>query len=420
MKAVIRRAIVFFLMTLAAACAWPVIAADIPQVKPAWRADVRARMHPLHAPDSDDFSDLQFLKPLLAGKRVVQLGESSHGVAEFNLAKVRLVKFLHQQMGYDVIAVEGSLGQCHDADRAVGTLPPREIMQRCFFPNWRTAQGLPLFDYLAAARKSSAPLTLAGFDSLDSAPGVEHLLRLQTMLEALDSPLASSFAAMKARMAATDGYLPPAEPAGLQAFAAQSAQLIGAQRARLLAKGISADDIDLARQVAITLGAHVEYLSTPGDARYARREKMMAENLNFLLDRLYPNRKVIVWAHNDHIARQPADATPKLMGSYLAERRKAELYTVGIFMGSGAQKFNDGKVVSISPPAPETMEAVLANGAATYGLVDFSRAKAEPASAWMFEPIIARSWGINPQAIIPSQAYDAVLYIDTVTPTSSD
>lgn len=36
------------------------------------------------------------------------LGEASHGVAESNWAKVRLIKFLHQQLGFDVVAFESS------------------------------------------------------------------------------------------------------------------------------------------------------------------------------------------------------------------------------------------------------------------------------------------------------------------------
>ena len=50
----------------------------------------------------------------------MQLGESGHGVAEFNHAKVRLIKFLHQQMGFDVIAFESGLFECFNADRHGG------------------------------------------------------------------------------------------------------------------------------------------------------------------------------------------------------------------------------------------------------------------------------------------------------------
>ena len=42
---------------------------------------------------SNKFEDLEMLKPLLHDKRIVFLGESSHGVAQFNLAKTRLIQF---------------------------------------------------------------------------------------------------------------------------------------------------------------------------------------------------------------------------------------------------------------------------------------------------------------------------------------
>jgi hypothetical protein len=156
--------------------------ADIAPASAAWRADVASRVHPIRSLYSDDFSDLQFLKPVLAAKRVVQLGESGHGVAEFNLVKVRLIKFLHQQMGYDVIAFESSLPQCYLADQAIGSAMPIEVMKRCLFPIWHSNETLPLFDYLDASRKSGKRLTLAGFDTQDSSGGAGAPALLAPML----------------------------------------------------------------------------------------------------------------------------------------------------------------------------------------------------------------------------------------------
>lgn len=86
-------------------------------VDPATASWVRQNSRPIRSLTSDDYQDLQFLKPLLEGKRIVQLGESGHGVAEFNLAKVRLTKFLHKEMGFDVIAFESPLYECYRADQ---------------------------------------------------------------------------------------------------------------------------------------------------------------------------------------------------------------------------------------------------------------------------------------------------------------
>ena len=80
-------------------------------VKPEWAEWIKNNHQEITnlEADNSDFSDLMFLKSLLEGKRLVQLGENSHGVSEFNKAKVRLIKFLHEIMEYDVIAFESSI-----------------------------------------------------------------------------------------------------------------------------------------------------------------------------------------------------------------------------------------------------------------------------------------------------------------------
>src|SRR5215510_15769157 len=57
-------------------------------------------------PDDDDFSDLLFLKEKIGNSRIVVLGENTHSDGETDKAKVRMVKFLHEYMGFDVIAWE--------------------------------------------------------------------------------------------------------------------------------------------------------------------------------------------------------------------------------------------------------------------------------------------------------------------------
>ena len=55
------------------------------------------------SPGDQDFSDLEPLKAVLADKRIVLLGERTHGDGAAFLAKTRLIKFLHQEMGFDVL-----------------------------------------------------------------------------------------------------------------------------------------------------------------------------------------------------------------------------------------------------------------------------------------------------------------------------
>jgi hypothetical protein len=54
--------------------------------------------------------------------------------------------------------------------------------------------------------------------------------------------------------------------------------------------------------------------------------------------------------------------------------------------------------------------------AAQQSLAFDNMAKRAPETAWIFSPIVMRSWGQNPVTLTPALGYDGVLYIDAVTP----
>lgn len=392
--------------------------ADMPPIAASWRADVMSRRHPIRSLFSDDFSDLQFLKPLLQGKRLVQLGEASHGVAESNWAKTRLIKFLHQEMGFDVIAFEGSFDQCLEADRLVGTLPAREVMRRCLFSIWNTTEVEGLFDYLAAQRKGNKPLALAGFDIQFSGPVLDKS-RLRGMLGIADATLASRLAEHDEELRAGQA-LTAQHSAAVQAFYVDVARALAERRAQLQAAGYPAREIAVEIQTASArrwLARQREHQHASDNIEgYTVRDAGMAEQLDFVLDTLYPGRKVVVWAHNLHVTHAQAPGGFSGMGELLAQRRRAEMYTVGFYMGRGMVVNGQNPPSAVPAPPPGTLEAVLANGGLQYAFVDFSRARPGPSTAWFTGTNTVREFGTVPKEIVPARSYDAILYIDTVTP----
>jgi len=389
-------------------------AAAVPTVLPAWRRDVLARRHPIRSLSSDDFSDLAFFKPLLGDRRLVQLGESSHGIAEFNLMKVRLIKYLHEKLGFDVIAFESSMTDCDAAGETAAQASPERTMRSCVFGIWHTDEVLSLFEYLRETQATARPLRLTGFDNQPSgSPGATGG-RFRTMLEILDPAavpalLQQEAALMKINKENADG---------LRAYYTGLLQTLEQNRARLQERLTDHPTwVDLAIQEAHSRIAFVRMRGLPMAQGIPVRDRAMADNLDFVLDRLYPKQKVIVWAHNGHIAHAPERAGSfKPMGAWLAERRRSELYTLGLYMGRGAGATNNRRIYDILPPAAESFEAILANGGYKMSLVDFSRPPDNPDAAWLHTSLAARSWGTNPVQLVPANSYDGVLYIDTVTP----
>jgi len=82
-------------------------------------------------------------------------------------------------------------------------------------------------------------------------------------------------------------------------------------------------------------------------------------------------------------------------------------------MGWGIAAQNDRRRYEIRRADDDTLEAVLANGGWRLSFVDLSGASA---GSWARTRVGSREWGINPSAIVPAEVYDALIYIDAVTP----
>ena len=389
---------------------------------------VRANARPIRSLGASDFADLRFLAPLLEGKRIVQLGESGHGVREFNMAKVRLIRYLHEELGYDVIAFESSLFACDRAGRRADSLDATALMRGCIFRVWHTDELLPLFEYVRSTQRTARPLILTGFDTQTSSTiDPERAGFLRRVVAALDSAYADSVYRTDTEFARHTGIVSSDVAARdrLVAFYDSLAAWLRAREGRLAAH--FADDpvaSRLARQAAISMSLFAQQLGARGTLRSTEiRDRGMADNLDFVLDELHPGKKVIVWGHNFHLQHRgfggtaaPAAGTARTMGTYVAERRRDELYTVGLYMYRGSAAHNNRVVYEIAPATPAMLESILRAAPWRYAYVDLSRAAHGDGTEWMYRRLLSRTWGTNPELFVPRDEYDGILFVDMTWP----
>ncbi|MFC7439749.1 erythromycin esterase family protein [Laceyella putida] len=129
-----------------------------------WLGNHANPVEKLEPSEEDAYRDLVFLKRVLKRKRIVMLGESSHGAAEFISSKVRLIQYLHEELAFDVIAFESGLGETHFADLYADKSIPLHTMLNAIISVWHTQEMIPLFEYVKKHKKSDVPLRLSGFD----------------------------------------------------------------------------------------------------------------------------------------------------------------------------------------------------------------------------------------------------------------
>ncbi|MCP4216355.1 MAG: erythromycin esterase family protein [bacterium] len=412
---------------------------DPAQKEAAYSEWVRENAEPILSLTSDNYDDLQFLKPLLESKRIVQLGESGHGVKEFNMMKVRLIKFLHREMGYDIIAFESGIFECFNANRNIPTLTAERIMRNSIFPVWHTREGLRLFDYIKETYDSERPLILAGFDTqMTSRQGVaKRPAFLRDVVAAVDPVYAEEVYNIDysfVHIYLDEGY------GAMETYVMENKDALTGDyenmvaffdtHKNLLLQAYAGEPLVplIARQTAWSVTQFLEqvyYADVPALYPVPIRDKGMADNVEYLLNVVYPDKKIINWAHNAHI-RHNNDETinlfsyhgTKMMGTWLLQRHPDELYTIGIYMHQGEGADNVRKTYQITPPTNTGhLCYVLSLSGEEMCFTDMANQMQSDGNAWMFEEIIARDWGmtLGRTRMVLRDQYHGILFINHVT-----
>ena len=283
-----------------------------PQPDAAVTAVVAADSTPLASIDpgtaTDD--DLAAFGAAVGERRIVLLTEATHGDGATFRLKARLVRYLHERKGFDVLFIESGL---YDTVRiqqrlaAGGDSISVQAPGRIFYMYSRTDEGQLVLKYADATRATAAPLALWGHDvpmnGIDSTQSL--LANLQAILAARGSPSLQS--------ADWPGFLRVATPsvalqrptlasADTDSFLAMSAQLTTELCGQADVPG------DLLQSPAfwcrMVQGIHADYthLWSATDARTSTdlRDTVAGGNLQWLLDGRLAGRKAIVWLHAIH------------------------------------------------------------------------------------------------------------------------
>lgn len=98
--------------------------------------------------DIECSNDFNSIKSILNDKKYVFIGESSHCVEEYYIAKINLIKFLYQKLGFKVIAFESELGDCTVGNYLSKELNSFDFMYGSIGRIWHNEYTQELFSYI--------------------------------------------------------------------------------------------------------------------------------------------------------------------------------------------------------------------------------------------------------------------------------
>ncbi len=399
----------------------------IPNVDPLfinWLNDKDNRID-IRSLTSENFEDLKCLKQYLNGKSIVQLGESSHGTKEYNLIKTRLIKFLHKEMGFDVISFESGLFECFFTNENISEYTAEQAIKNSIFDEWWTNEVLESFEYIKQTQSTEHPLILCGFDCQTS--GYNPNKRSDELFEML-SKVDSIFAEEAFTF---DNYI--------LTYRINNTNYLSFHEESIMAQYleiISFFDQNIEELIAFypdkkyypvfikqSIYSTIAFIKQKiaiaennwGESFFIR-DSAMAKNVSFLKEELFPDKKIILWAHNYHIEHNIDDPIHTTnMGSWLIEKYRDDLYTIGLYMLRG--ETTSGKNIEIIdvelPSTSNSLEAILYHLRKIHLFIDVLIHPYNDGNKWMYHTISTKISGYVDEEMIIKNEYDGIIFIDT-------
>ena len=352
--------------------------------------------------DTADFSDLQFLKEVLKNKEIVMLGEGTHSDGSTFEAKNSLVRFLHQEMNFDVLIFEGGFYEGNVIDRVISKAKdPINAAKFGLFMWPYCKQSSSVFTYIAETKKSANPMSIAGMDckvGTGTSSADVFIYHFKKMLDTLsiDSQAINSsvFNACIKNLWENEMCSKPKGDT-IQIFKNDLNKLIN-----ILLEKNKGSNSDIAgfwaqnfKSIRNSLDMvwyfkkfKVSKLFFNLNKLYSLRDIQNADNLKWLIENKYKGKKVIVWAATAHLLHNLKSIKVRgaksllfnfknfnNVGDIISKKYPEKTYTIGFTSYAGEKENISGsKNVKFKNGSKNNIEYQLNQLGQNYLFLDFS------------------------------------------------
>jgi erythromycin esterase len=382
-------------------------------------------------------ADLEPLKAVIGDARLVCLGGSDYKAREQFLFTHRLVKFLVEELGFTVFAIEENLATSKQLNAYLlqGVGDPGAILNgMAAWDIWDNQETLALLKWMRAYNAAPAhkrKLRCYGIDINDPYAGLTDVVdyigtvdpdysfflgrgptNIRTFKADQWSVLIQRYAHMSGmRLRESEDFLN-----GLLVR-------LEANHADYVARSSEAQYQWAYREAACALKAHrflaAGVVASPEEAANIR-ESAMADNVKWVLRQAGKDERMAVWAHNFHISRDyldinlpdlPSMVSVYAMGTFLSAELADTMVTIGYAFDQA--NYPGSPVV---PASSDWVDGALARVGKPLFVLDLRGAPEDgPVHTWLNSRHFMRGLGGTSKLTV-ARAYDALAFFEKVTP----
>lgn len=264
---------------------------------------LKENLIPLKTTKSENgFDDLLPLKEILKDKKIVAMGEATHGTAEFFQMKHRMFEFLVEEMGYRVFGIEAEFGGSQVVNDYIlhgkGTVD--ECLRAMKFWTWDTKEVAEMIEWMREFNekaKDDDKIRFYGFDMQGMDNSLEYILNY---LEKVNPNAADEYRAL----GSTNFNTPDKGNVKILNNHIDNIHNKIIKNRNDYIKNSSIEEYDLILRHIEVVYQWIDFIK---NIEFNKRDYYMAENVKWILDyeeKYYGNDKIMLWAHNGHISNE--------------------------------------------------------------------------------------------------------------------
>lgn len=398
-------------------------------------------------PEIDDPLFGRLFDRFFTGARVVLLGEASHGTSEFYRARASLTRWLIEEHGFRIVALEADWPDARvlDAHVRYRHKPPHAADAFTRFPTWmwRNHEFDGFLQWLHDHNRFHTGRHRTGIFGLDL---YNLSASMRTVIDYLEREDPEAAQIARERYGCLEPWAHEPAAYGRQAISAgytRCERAVTAMLRELLERQLEDRTkdpeglMDAAQSARLVRDAEAYYRAMyyGGSESWNLRDRHMFETLASLIEAHGPEARAVVWAHNSHIGDARATEMGVVrdelnIGQLCRERwgESARLIGFGTHIGEVACADDWGqpmRIKQVQPSLPGSCERAAHDSGRDRFLLDLREGENEAVRTALWEPRLQRFIGVvyRPQnerwshyvdCRLPAQ-FDAYVWFDETT-----